>query len=452
MGMVDWGEMGWTKQSWTHEDWVDIVLLSNGPGEVFTWVRPVVQALRSPVHPFPFPCRISLILSPCPHASGREGAIARSWPEIDRVQEPEFFFPFLLWGKTAEGWEWGHRGVVLFLGGDQLFPVMIGKRLGYGTVIYAEWETRWVPWVDRVAVRRPEGVRLIPARFREKVTVVGDLMVDAVCGLGSGQLPVESSDKSPVPLTPEVSLDPEAEWIGLLPGSKAIKLAQGVPFCVAIAEQLQLLRPQTRFMIPVAPTLSLGTLVRYADPQFNPILSRITGTSARLVHPEGSACPFLETQGGTRIELWTRTPAYDGLARCRLCITTVGANTAELGVLGVPMLVLLPMQQPDAMRAWGGLAGLLANLPGMGRFVATALNWQILRSQKLLAWPNIWAGEEIVPELKGLLDPGAIALQALDWLEHPEQLDAMRVRLEHLRGEAGAAHHLVRIIQGLLMD
>jgi lipid-A-disaccharide synthase len=38
-----------------------------------------------------------------------------------------------------------------------------------------------------------------------------------------------------------------------------------------------------------------------------------------------------------------------------LCLTTVGANTAELGSLAVPMIVLLPTQQLDAMRAWDGL-------------------------------------------------------------------------------------------------
>jgi lipid-A-disaccharide synthase len=51
---------------------VDILILSNGPGEVTTWVRPVVKALRAELGNDRLQVRISVILSPCPHASGKE--------------------------------------------------------------------------------------------------------------------------------------------------------------------------------------------------------------------------------------------------------------------------------------------------------------------------------------------------------------------------------------------
>ena len=77
----------------------DILILSNGPGEITTWVRPVVQALREQSQNQSFPARISLVLSPCPNATGKEVNIARSYPEIDRVQGAEYFWQFLLLGK-----------------------------------------------------------------------------------------------------------------------------------------------------------------------------------------------------------------------------------------------------------------------------------------------------------------------------------------------------------------
>ncbi|MCY7392379.1 MAG: lipid-A-disaccharide synthase, partial [Leptolyngbyaceae cyanobacterium CAN_BIN12] len=118
---------------------IDILILSNGPGELATWVHPVVRELRRQLGNDRDQVRISVVLSPCANASGQEGAIAHSFAEIDRVQEAAQFFPFLLWGKTQDQWDWRPKGVVLFLGGDQFFPVVIGKRLGYRTVIYAEW-------------------------------------------------------------------------------------------------------------------------------------------------------------------------------------------------------------------------------------------------------------------------------------------------------------------------
>ncbi|HEY9605113.1 MAG TPA: hypothetical protein V6C85_26145 [Allocoleopsis sp.] len=157
---------------------VDILILSNGPGEVTTWVRPVVKALRQQLGDDRSLLRISVVLSPCPNATGQESAIAKSYPEVDRVQGAEHFFPFLLWGKTAENWDWRETGVVVFLGGDQFFPVVIGKRLGYRTVVYAEWDARWHAWIDRFGVMQSKIIADAPKKYAHKLTVVGDLMAD----------------------------------------------------------------------------------------------------------------------------------------------------------------------------------------------------------------------------------------------------------------------------------
>jgi lipid-A-disaccharide synthase len=433
---------------------VDILILSNGPGEVATWVRPVVRELRRQLGFDRSEVRISVVLSPCPHATGKEAAIAGSYPEVDRVQEPQHFWPFLLWGKTAENWDWRDRGAVVFLGGDQVFPAVIGHRLGYRTVVYAEWEARWHRWIDRFAVMKPEIVCNARQKYAGKFAVVGDLMADVVLDAGN---------------SPPTQLG--AELIGLLPGSKPAKLAQGVPFCLTIAEKVREARPQTRFVIPVAPTLDLATLARFANPQHNPLIQKLGWGSAELVMPEGEIRspqpplkrgaaelatglsleaienPKLVTPAGLEVELWTQTPAYNLLSQCRLCLTTVGANTAELGSLAVPMIVLIPMQQRDAMRAWDGIPGLLANLPGVGSLFAGAINSLVIRQGRLFAWPNIWAKQEIVPELVGELQPADVAQMVIDFLEHPEKLEEIRSRLRAVRGEPGASQKLAQLVR-----
>ncbi|MEB3292998.1 MAG: lipid-A-disaccharide synthase [Synechococcales bacterium] len=428
---------------------VDVLILSNGPGELSTWVKPVVRSLRqefamaSPS----VQLRISVVLSPCPNASGREADIARRYPEVDRVQAAQAFFPFLLWGQTLENWDWAERGVVIFLGGDALFPVVISKRLGYASVVYAEWETRWHRWVDYFAVMRPALVDQAPAAYRQKMVVVGDLMAE-----------VGTSVSSPVGSTGSVSHSPISQQskslltIGLLPGSKPAKLMQGVPLVCAIADSLQQQRSNLHFFLPVAPTLDLPTLAQYADADSNPVLPLVEGHSATLQWREGIA--YLITEAGVAIELHRpeQGPAYDRLRHCTLCLTTVGANTAELGALGVPMLVLLPTNQLDAMRAWDGIPGLLANLPGIGSLLARGINRLALRRLGLLAWPNIWAGRAIVPELVGELQPSAIANHVLDYLQHPEKLEQMKQELRQVRGEPGAAHKLVAIVLSLLQS
>ncbi|MGK7885514.1 MAG: lipid-A-disaccharide synthase, partial [Crocosphaera sp.] len=362
---------------------VDLLILSNGPGEITTWVRPVVKALRKQLGEDREQTRISVMLSPCPHSTGQEAAIASSYPEVDRVQSSEEFFSFLIQGKAQDNWDWREQGVVLFLGGDQFYALMIGKRLGYRTVIYAEWEARWYRWLDSFAVMNERVIEGIPGSYRHKLSVVGDLMADF----------------SPVSLNfIEMAANP---IIGILPGSKAGKLTQGVPLCLAIAEHIYQQKPQTRFILPIAPTIDIETLVRFADPKYNPFVMKMGGVSGQL--REENKKYYLQTKTGLKVELISQFPAHEPLQQCCLTLTTVGANTAELGALGIPMIVLLPTQQLDAMRTWDGIPGILANLPLVGSQLAKLINARVVKTGRLFAWPNIWAKEEIVPELRGEL-------------------------------------------------
>jgi lipid-A-disaccharide synthase len=268
---------------------------------------------------------------------------------------------------------------------------------------------------------------------------VGDLMLEAQRERGrtDGELATQDSALR----TQHSRLS--TELIGILPGSKAAKLTQGVPLNLAIAEFIHAKRPQTKFAIPVAPTLDLQTLASFADTQKNPFVNIFGSPSAVLIESEYSV---LKTATGLTVELWQETPAYGLLSQCCICLTTVGANTAELGALAVPMIVLLPTQQLDAMRSWDGLPGLLANLPGVGTTFAKMINWFFLRRKGLLAWPNIWAKEEIVPELVGKLQPQEVAEIVLDFLANPEKLEQMRTKLRSVRGEGGAAQKIAQIV------
>jgi len=86
-----------------------------------------------------------------PHFSGTialshaGGSSDRTELQVDRVQAAEHFWQFCYGERRPE--EWRDRGV-LFLGGDQFFPVVIGLRLGYRTVVYAVG-SRWHRSIDR---------------------------------------------------------------------------------------------------------------------------------------------------------------------------------------------------------------------------------------------------------------------------------------------------------------
>ncbi|MGL5793121.1 MAG: lipid-A-disaccharide synthase, partial [Waterburya sp.] len=180
--------------------------------------------------------------------------------------------------------------------------------------------------------------------------------------------------------------------------------------------------------------------------RFNPLVTSLGNVEAQLVNSNFDQAYFM-TSGGTKINLVTEFPAYQTLLNCQICLTTVGANTAELTALGIPMIVLLPTQQLDAMRSWDGLPGILANLPGLGTIFAKLINWLVLKQGRLFAWPNIWAGEEIVPELVGKLQPDAIAQLVLNYLADPSKMQKMRNQLLAVRGSTGATQKIADIIK-----
>jgi hypothetical protein len=406
---------------------LDILILSNGPGEVTTWVRPVVAALIDRLGQDQI--RISVVISPDSNAGGREAETALSYPGVERAQAAQHFWPFLLRGRTVDNWDWYPQGIVIFLGGDQIFPVLIGRRLGYSTLVYAEWEARWLPWVDRFAVMNERIEKAVADRYRSKITVVGDLMLEA-----SGQQ--------------TQSEQPAGRRIGLLPGSKAMKLQMGLPFCLTTAEYLHKARPDLEFFIPVAPSITVEYLAQFADPEQNgQAIGIINGASATLESDDGL---FLRTTNGLRIALHTNFPAYDLLSSSTLCLTTLGANTAELAALGVPMIVLTVLYELDV--SWDGVPGLLTRIPGVGRLLSRGINWYMFHRDphRKFAWPNIWAGREIVPELAGWITPEYVGQQVLDYLDHPEKLAQMRTDIATVRGSGGAAEKIVAIVQEMI--
>jgi len=408
-----------------------IVLVCNGPGELATWVRPLAQRLHHdlPLRPLQpqAPIGLQLVLVPCPNATGSEHQVAERMQLFERILPARRFWWLLL--RPRRHGPWPRQGVVVFLGGDQFWTVLLSARLGYRHLTYAEWVARWPRWNDRIAAMGPAAADALAPRWRSRCRVVGDLMAD-----------LSEAARAERPL-------PSGEWVALMPGSKRAKLQVGVPFLLEAADRLAALRPGCRFLLPVAPTTSVPELLAYAGPA-NPIAAHYAATNPRLESgPEG---PVLCTAAGTRIVLVEQQPAHGVLSQCALALTTVGANTAELGALGVPMIVLVPTQHLHVMQAWDGGLGILARLPILRWLLGAAMTAWRMRHHGFLAWPNISAGRAVVPERVGSITPAEIAAEAADWLAHPQRLAGLRDDLRSLRGQPGAVASLAAMVRELL--
>jgi hypothetical protein len=371
---------------------------------------------------------LDLVLVPCPNATGSEHRVAAGMELFARILPASRFWWLLL--RPRRYGPWPRQGVVVFLGGDQFWTVLLSARLGYRHLTYAEWVARWPRWNDRIAAMGPAAANRLAARWGKRCTVVGDLMAD-----------LSESAQGDSPLPP-------GQWVALLPGSKRAKLQVGMPFLLDTADRLAAVNGATRFLLPVAPTTSVAELLAYGSPIHNPIAAHYGAGDLELMDtPLGQA---LQTAAGTTILLIEQQPAHGVLSQCHLALTTVGANTAELGALGVPMIVLVPTQHLHVMQAWDGGLGILARLPLLKWLLGAALTAWRMRHHGFLAWPNISAGRQVVPEKVGAITPADIAAEAADWLAHPERLEGMRDDLRSLRGQPGAVGALAALVRELL--
>jgi len=62
-----------------------------------------------------------------------------SWSEVDIVQEAGHLLSFLLRGNTVYNWDSSNREVI---GDDQIVSIILAQRLGYRTLLYAEYKAR----------------------------------------------------------------------------------------------------------------------------------------------------------------------------------------------------------------------------------------------------------------------------------------------------------------------
>ena len=407
-----------------------VVIVSNGPGELSTWVKPVLDYLVEQNHK----CinsnlpkyKLVLTLVPCPHATGQEFSVANDWQIFDLIIPAKRFLKLLL--KPSSFGNWPKKGVVVFLGGDQFWNILLAKRLGYQSITYAEWIARWPRWNLHIAAMNEEVRNKLPKKFKKKCQVIGDLMADI------------NNNLSPIN---EIS---NGKWIAILPGSKKAKLSIGIPFFLEVADNISENGDDVNLMIPIAPTTEIKDFL-YFQSDKNPITKYYSSKIKSITKIENSIFDFvLETCKNTKIFILNQNSNHNILSQCKLALTTVGANTAELAAINLPMIVVLPTQHLSAMNAWDGIFGIIGKVSLLNRIQTFLIKKYYFKNKKFLAWPNIKAKKQIIPERIGIITPKEISDEVIYLLNENTILLEQKVNLLKIRGKKGAIKKLSNMI------
>ena len=382
----------------------ELVIVSSGPGEVSTWAVPMARAATAWAAARGQSLTQSLVLPPCQFASGQEAAFARRQGLFARVLGPRDCLAVVagLRRLTLAG-----PGCVLHLGGDLWYSSTLARRAGVPAYAYVEtplirsrahrFAGIFVPSEDLANGLTSAGVRA------DQVAAVGDLRVDALTRARSA-----------------VRAAHDGVRVALFPGSRRWIVGGFLPFLLKTADAIRARRGDVAF-----------TLIA------SPFLRRVTLDAA--LHGRRADFPRL----GITVVDGDDLGAPDN---ADLAITLPGTNTVQLAVLGVPMLVVLPLDQPGRIRT-EGLSEWLARIPGLGGAIKGAMAWRFLRRPYALAWPNREAGRMIVPEMVGRLDPGDVAQRALALLDDRAGLEATARDLRAVyRTAPGVAERMLEVM------
>jgi lipid-A-disaccharide synthase len=332
--------------------------------------------------------RIILVLTPCQYNSGKELEYIKTVKGLSKALSAEEYKKWVFRNQKPDI-EFKEKGLVLYLGGDLAHAMLVARKVRYPAFAYVQEKITWKRFYKRFLVPDAETHSKLTKNgdLKGKFKIIGNLMVDSVAHLPKWL--------------------PEKNVVTLFPGSRDWQIKYMTSFYEKIINYMKTEIPEITFQIVSSPFV--GAL---------PI------DGAKLVN-------------------------FEDISNSELAITIPGTNTAKLAALGIPMILILPLDKPDAIPL-EGLAHFISKIPYLGSKFKRKIADRVSKDKKLLALPNIKANKEIVPEIKGIIDPSAVAMKALSLLKDRKKRQEMSEDLIKAMGEPGASNKIVEEINETL--
>ena len=384
------------------------VLLTNGPGELWGWVRPfAAELLRRRWD-------VSLRILPCQFASGEERRIALSLG-IPDVSGPESSFRTAISlrrrGKGANGTA---PDAVVQLGGDLLWGRMLAASARAPLFCYS--------YGRKNGMERCAALFTAYREMAESIVSSGEGQTLQRAGriLVAGDLAAELPDAAVNPPDGEGRIPSGRPGVAFFPGSREHIREYAVPLIRETAAALRESFPSLDARIILSPFASPG--------------------EEEAFHRSGDLTPV---RGGSK----------ESLRGVDFAVTQPGTNTLELMHCSVPFLVAVPFSSLRHIPL-PGVAGALAKIPLVGPALREAVLKAKGRRTGFLAWPNRLAGREVVDEMIGEISARDVAGRVEKRLLDEEYLSRTKKTLAALSSSAprNAAAFMADHIERMLAE
>jgi hypothetical protein len=405
---------------------LDIVLVTGGPAEMNSLVRPVAYRAALAFSA----ADIWVFSSPGSQALAREVRIASTYRGVRRAFGPREAWNTAYVGLRPRGFTVSGRGVVVNLGGDSGFAAALARRLRYPLIHYVSREYPVVPRGSALYLVEDERVQaalIAGGAAPASVRVVGDLCLDVAATMERS-----SGLREPASAVANRS-DGSVKVIGLFPGDGLREARQMGPFMLKAAGLLARVERGTSFILRLSPFIGTASL----DSVFKPT-SRSARSDAAAASIDRSAVPFtLITEEGVRVPIDVG-PDHSALYSCDAVLTVPGPLCHELAYAGVPYIVVAP--RGLVSRRGGRWARMLSQV----RAVATRS--QPAGGSVLVSGPNMRAGRDVAREVVGSVRPEDVVIPVVEMIGDPAAADRVARGLKETVGLPGAAD---AVIQGI---
>jgi lipid-A-disaccharide synthase len=294
----------------------DLLIFSNGPGEVSTWVKPFVEAVRARAD-IAGTYRVILIMHPCQFGSGTEHRVGRSIDGIEQIVGKRAYMKMLLTGIGKRRYNFTREGIIFSLGGNLMHPVLFRKRIRGRHQLYAYshnpgWERQYKTiFVRNSFVKDRYLSRGVP---EEKLVITGDLVYSSLKHLRERNV-----------VRRELGIGKGERMIVFLPGSREYMTKYLIPLFLKVIDDLTdrvsglkpfLLKSPYISYEHIEESLAIGGKIKGVD--------SITGTLHRedgqqsIYLPSGKRVAILEGQ----LDLWSKGVDF--------AVSIPGTNTVQL--------------------------------------------------------------------------------------------------------------------------
>lgn len=363
-----------------------VYILTNGPGELWDWARPLAHELNQRG------IRPVLWLLPCQYASGMERACAKSLPFYDVIG------PYG-WAKTFyELRRAKDVGLIVQLGGDLMFGRFLSKATNAELFCYTYGKKKGLSSCSCVFTAYEVMARNIESDGVYPI-VIGDLVADSL------KLDLEQRREASLPVE-----DSSSFKVAFFPGSRPAIRQRALPFLCEVYEHLSSI----------------------LDADVVTLLSPFSFDEEVKIWEDAGLNPSRES-----------TPV--ALKGVDLALTQPGTNTLELLYLKIPTLVAVPYVFLEDI-PFGGLKRFTFRLP----WVKNRLLKTFSENKKMLSWPNIIMGKELIPELVGDYTPRQIAEKMANYLCDNSWLKNISDLMSKFSSVQGASRRLTEEIIGCL--